>query len=86
MGTNDLLRRMLKVKTEDGTRTFFYTEHVYIFRGKEKIAPDKLIVGEIIALRFDTDSDGRAIVRRIKAYGIAPTGGTKSPEAAESAK
>ena len=83
---NDLLRRILKVKTEDGTRTFYYTEHVYIFRGKEKITPDKLIVGEIIAVRFDMDSEGRAVVRRIKAYGKAPPDGTKPPAASESAK
>jgi hypothetical protein len=83
---NDLLRRMLKLKTEDGTRTFYYTEHVYIFRSKEKITPDKLIIGEIIALRFDTDSEGRAVVRRIKAYGKSPPDASKSSEATESAK
>ncbi len=83
---NDLLRRMLKVKTEDGTRTFFFTDHTYIFRGKEKITADKLIVGEVIALRFDADSEGRDVVRRIKAYGTAQPAGDKSSGATESPK
>lgn len=86
LAANDLLRRMLKVKTEDGTRTFTYTEHTYIFRDKEKITADKLIVGEIIALRFDTDSEGRAVVRRVKVYGAARPTGAKSSDAAESPK
>jgi hypothetical protein len=84
--TNDLLRRMLKVRTEDGTRTFFFTDHTYIFRGKEKITADKLIVGEIVALRFDTDADGRDMIRRIKAYGTARPAEDKSSRATESPK
>jgi hypothetical protein len=83
---NDLLRRVLKIKTKDGTRTFFYTEHTYIFRGKEKITADKLILGETIALRFDLDSEGRAMVRRIKAYGVAQPAEVKPSDAAESPK
>jgi hypothetical protein len=83
---NDLLRRILKVKTEDGTRTFFFTDHTYIFRGKEKITADNLIVGEIVALRFDADSEGRDVVRRIKAYGTVQPAGEKSSGATESPK
>jgi hypothetical protein len=83
---NDLLRRLLKLKTEDGTRTFTYTEHTYIFRGKEKITSDKLVVGETVALRFYTDKDGRILVGRIKAYGTAQPAGAKSSDATESAK
>jgi hypothetical protein len=83
---NDLLRRVLKIKSKDGTRTFFYTEHTYIFRGKEKITADKLILGEIIALRFDRDSEGRAVVRRIKAYGVPQAAGGESSAATTSPK
>lgn len=68
---NDVLRRILNVQTQDGTRKFIYDDRTYIFRGKEKITPDKLIVGEIIALRFNTDDEGHSVVRRIKAYGRA---------------
>ncbi|HUJ11286.1 MAG TPA: hypothetical protein VL171_14810 [Verrucomicrobiae bacterium] len=84
--SNDLLRRILKVRTEDGTRTFIYTEHTYFFRNKEKITPDKLVIGEIVALRFDTDGEGRAIVRRAKAYGKPAPAGAKSTDATDSAK
>jgi hypothetical protein len=62
----DLLRRQLKLKTEDGVRTFTYTGRTYIFRDKQKITPDKLKVGEVIAVRFDTDKDGNHTVTRIK--------------------
>ena len=84
--SNDLLRRLMKVKTEDGTRTFIYTEHTYIFRNKEKITSDKLVVGEIIALRFETDSEGRSIVLRIKAYGPTQPAANKSSDASDSTK
>ena len=63
----DLLRHQLKLTTEDGLRTFTYTSRTYIFRDKEKIAADNLKVGEVIALRFNTDKDGNVLVLRIKA-------------------
>ena len=69
----DLLRRQIKLMTEDGVRTFTYTEKTYIFRDKEKITVDKLKRGEIIAVRFNTDKDGNATVTRIKAQGEPPS-------------
>ena len=82
----DFLRRTLKLKTEDGLRTFTYTDHTYIFRDKEKITPDKLAVGETIALRFYTDKNEQVLVLRIKAYGAAHPAGTGPAGATESAK
>lgn len=82
----DLLRHQLKLKTKDRVHTFTYTANTYIFRGKEKITPDGLKPGETIALRFYTDKDGQVLVRRIKAYGIAPTAPAGPPVAAEPAK
>ena len=63
----DLLRRQIKLKTEDGSRTFTYTTRTYIFRDKDKITADGLKVGEVIALRFAADKDGNVLVVRIKA-------------------
>jgi Cu/Ag efflux protein CusF len=63
----DLLRRQIKLKTEDGSRTFTYTTRTYIFRDKDKITADSLKVGEVVALRFATDKDGAVLVVRIKA-------------------
>ena len=74
---HDFLRHSLKLKTEDGVRTFTYTDRTYVFRGKDKITPDKLTIGEVIALRFHAGEDGRVIVQRIKAYGIAPPSTTE---------
>lgn len=62
----DLLRRQLKLQTEDGMRTFTYTARTYIFRDKDKITVDKLKVGEIIAVRFGPDKDGNLTISRIK--------------------
>ena len=83
---HDFLRRTLKLKTEDGLRTFTYTDNTYIFRDKEKITPDKLAVGETIALRFYTDKNEQILIRRIKAYGAAHPVGTGPTGATESAK
>ena len=88
----DLLRRQIKLKTEDGSRTFTYTTRTYIFRDKEKITPDGLKAGEVIALRFATDKDGNTLVVRIKARtpselmeppSFGPTSATNSPSASQ---
>jgi Cu/Ag efflux protein CusF len=63
----DLLRHQIKLTTEDGVRTFTYTSRTYIFRDKDKITVDALKIGEIVALRFNTDGDGNVVVLRIKA-------------------
>lgn len=63
----DLINKQLTLKLKDGPHTFILTERTYIFRGKEKITPDKLKINEIIALNFYADDAGRAFVRRIKA-------------------
>ena len=86
IGSIDLLRHQLKLKTEDGVRTFIFTANTYIFRGKEKITPDGLKAGETIALRFFTDTDGQTVIQRIKAYGTTPSAGAEPPRPAESAK
>jgi hypothetical protein len=75
---HDFLRHSLKLKTEDGVRTFTYTDRTYVFRGKDKITPDKLTIGESIALSFYTETDGRVLVKRIKAYGPVDSVGTES--------
>ena len=74
----DFRLHTLKLRTVDGVRTFAYTERTYIFRGKDKVAMDNLKVGEIIAVRFNTDKDGVDTVVRIKAYG-SPTPEEPSP-------
>ena len=88
----DLLRRQIKLKTEDGSRTFTYTTRTYIFRDKDKITADGLKVGEVIALRFAADKDGNVLVVRIKARtpselmeppALGPASATNSPSASQ---
>ena len=71
----DFLRHELRLLTVDGVRTFIYTPQTYVFRNKDKVAVDQLKTGEIIALRFNMDSDGINTIVRIKAYGM-PTDST----------
>lgn len=71
----DYQQHALRLKTVDGMRTFVYTPRTYIFRDKDKITIDKLKTGEIIALRFNTDSEGIGTIVRIKAYGPPTTDG-----------
>ena len=72
----DFLRHELRLKTADGVRTFTYTPRTYIFRDKDKVTVDKLKIGEIIALSFNTDNDGVSTVVRIKAYGTPAAAAT----------
>jgi Cu/Ag efflux protein CusF len=74
----DFRLHRLRLKTVDGVRTFIYTERTYIFRGKDKVAADSLKAGEIIAVRFNTGSDGVSTLVRIKAYG-PPVPGAPPP-------
>jgi Cu/Ag efflux protein CusF len=75
----DLLRHQLTLTTEDGMRTFTYTARTYMFRDKEKITADKLKVGDVVALRIETDKDGNATVIRLKTYSATPTPGAALP-------
>jgi Cu/Ag efflux protein CusF len=75
----DLLRHQFKVATEDGVRTFTYTARTYMFRDKDKITADKLKVGDIIALRFETDKDGNTTVIRMKTYSAPPASDAAVP-------
>jgi hypothetical protein len=68
----DLLRHQLKLQTQDGVRTFTYTTRTYVFRDKEKIGPEKLKVGETVAVRFNTDKDGVTTLTHVKAHSAAP--------------
>jgi hypothetical protein len=69
----DLLRHQLKLQTQDGVRTFTYTARTYVFRDKEKIGPEKLKVGEVIAVRFNTDKDGNVTLTRVKVHTSMPS-------------
>jgi hypothetical protein len=68
----DLFRHQLKLQTQDGVRTFTYTLRTYVFRDKEKIGAEKLKLGEIVAVRFNTDKDGITTLTHIKAHSAPP--------------
>ena len=49
-----------------GLRSFDVTPRTHIFRGKEKIALDKLRIGEVIRLSYRANELGQALVTRAK--------------------
>ena len=62
----DPVRREITLDTKAGPQTFVIAERTFIFRGKEKIALEKIQPGELVKLRFATDKDGRKVARVIK--------------------
>src|SRR5213592_3187358 len=62
----DLPAKRITLKTEHGPRAFDLTVRTYIFRGTEKLTPDKLKIGDSIKLNYYTNDLGHALIRRIK--------------------
>ena len=62
----DLAAKRLTVKTAEGSAVFGLASNTYIFRGKDKLTPDKLKEGDIIKLSWYRDAVGQVYVRRIK--------------------
>jgi hypothetical protein len=69
----DKSRKTVTVETKDGLLTLTMTDRTAIFRGPEKLTFDKLAPGDILAVRFHTDADGRKIASHAKVY-PPPTG------------
>jgi len=67
--TLDLPARTIAVNTDIGPKTFLLAPTTYIFRGKQKITPDQLKLGELVKLNYTTNELGQATARRIK---VAP--------------
>ena len=62
----DLAAQRITLTTKQGPRAFDLAPRTYIFRGKEKLTPDKLKPGDSIKLNYYTNDLGRALIRRIK--------------------
>ena len=62
----DLSAKRLTIQTTDGPATFGLAPNTYIFRGKEKLTPDKLKTGDSLKLSWYRDPEGQLVIRRIK--------------------
>jgi Cu/Ag efflux protein CusF len=62
----DLPAKRIVLKAERGSRAFDLTPRTYIFRGREKLTPDKLKIGDSIKLSYYTNDLAQTLVRRIK--------------------
>jgi hypothetical protein len=71
----DKSRKTVVIETRDGPASFVITDRTKLFRGPEKLTFDKLAVGDLIAVRFTTDADGRKIVSHAKVYPNPETSG-----------
>lgn len=69
----DKSRKTVAIETRDGLVSFVLTERTVIFRGPEKLTFDKLATGDILAVRFTTDANGKKMVSHAKVY--APPAG-----------
>ena len=62
----DLAHHRFTLTSTNGPQTFVITDQTFIYRGKEKISPDKLKPGELIKLRYATEKNGQIVARVIK--------------------
>jgi Cu/Ag efflux protein CusF len=62
----DLARNLITLATKDGPQTFRLDERTFIFRGKEKITAEQLASGEMVKLRFVTNTTEYATARVLK--------------------
>ena len=68
--------------TPDGPRSFVWTIHTYVYRGKEKLSMEKLQVGDHIKLSFSKNELGQSEVKRIKVDVADPQSQTNQQPAA----
>lgn len=68
----DLAKKQIVIREATGPREFAYTDRTYFYRGKQKIGPDQLTTGEVVAVRFRADDTGHEIVTHVK-IGILPS-------------
>ena len=62
----DLAAKRLTIQTADGPAIFSLAPNTYIFRGKEKLTPDKLKIGDSLKLSWYRDPAGPLRICRIK--------------------
>jgi len=65
----DASAKLVTILTPKGPQTLGFTDRTYLYRGKEKISPDNLKIGDSIKVNYFTNETGKAIIRRLK---VAP--------------
>jgi len=62
----ELFPKRLTVRTRETTATFTWNDRTYFFRGQQKIVPEQINPGDLIALRYTTTPDGALLIQRLK--------------------
>ena len=62
----DANAKSVTILTPKGPQTLTLTERTYLYRGKEKLTPDKLKIGDLIKINYYTNETGKAFIRRLK--------------------
>jgi hypothetical protein len=68
--TVDKSGKVFTIITAKGPLTIALTDRTYLYRGKEKLAADKLKIGDSIKINYFTNETGQVFVRRLK---VSPT-------------
>ena len=58
--------KRLTIRTREGVQTFTWDDRTYFFRGKQKIVPEQINPGDLLAIRFTTTDDGAQLIQRLK--------------------
>lgn len=56
----------ITVTTPTGPKNFAITDQTYVIAGGERVAFEKLKIGDLVAINYVTNSTGQAQVRRLK--------------------
>lgn len=62
----ELFPKRLTLRTRTGTQTFVWNDRTYFFRGSQKLVPEQLTVGDLIAVRYTTSAEGALLIQRLK--------------------
>ena len=69
----DANARLVTILTPKGSQTLALTDRTYLYRGKDKLTPDKLKVGDSIKINYYTNDTGQAFIRRLKVDQASPS-------------
>jgi|GEM_PF-3407540 hypothetical protein len=68
----DLAKKRLVIREPTGARVFAFTDKTYFYRGQQKLTPDQLTTGEVVAIRFRTDGTGQEVATHCKTAILPP--------------
>ena len=75
----DINAKLVTILMPKGSQTMAWTDRTYLYRGKDKLTPDKLKIGDSIKINYYTNETGKAFIRRLKVDRPSPPEERTSP-------